>query len=364
MRSGPVSIIGGSSSLPIPWQVHIHITKESERKWCGGTILDAKTILSAAHCFDYYDKAIVEAGFTNHNNKYWLDKSDADYDHFDNGPINIPVGSSMQIRVVEEIIKHHDFNKRSYDSDVAIVKLESPLIFTNQGDNPAQPACLPDPFSTPDETGQMAVASGWGYTGTSERVPTQNLQYITVPLIPRDKCSRPSTNYASSEVTTNMICAGFLNKKIRKDVSVDDSGGPLIVPKANDMTAVIHGITSWTKNAYVADPKYPGVYTRVANFVDWIRNNMEGKAKCDAHQFTCSNRRCIPSFYKCNGHNDCGDGSDEKNCVIVPAKCDAHEFTCSNRRCIPSFYKCNGHNDCQDGSDEKKLCSSQYSHCH
>merc|ERR1719367_2404281 len=95
MRSVPVSIIGGRPSLPIPWQVHIHITRENEEDWCGGTILDERTILSAAHCFENGDKAIVEAGFTNHK----------------------------QIHPVKKIIKHHDFNERSYDSDIAILKL-------------------------------------------------------------------------------------------------------------------------------------------------------------------------------------------------------------------------------------------------
>ena len=42
----------------IPWQAQIHMGKNShfgqgfmEMHYCGATILDAKTILSAAHCF-------------------------------------------------------------------------------------------------------------------------------------------------------------------------------------------------------------------------------------------------------------------------------------------------------------------------
>ena len=43
-------IVGGQSApSPIPWQVSIQGTPPVN---CGGTILDAYTVLSAGHCFD------------------------------------------------------------------------------------------------------------------------------------------------------------------------------------------------------------------------------------------------------------------------------------------------------------------------
>ena len=32
---------------------------------------------------------------------------------------------------------------------------------------------------------------------------------------------------------------------------------------------------------------------------------------CEARQFACGNGRCIPTTWKCDGENDCGDNSDE-----------------------------------------------------
>ena len=51
----PDRIVNGQDAKQgIPWQVSIrsgHSIFGGDGHWCGGTILDAKTILSAAHCF-------------------------------------------------------------------------------------------------------------------------------------------------------------------------------------------------------------------------------------------------------------------------------------------------------------------------
>ena len=36
---------------------------------------------------------------------------------------------------------------------------------------------------------------------------------------------------------------------------------------------------------------------------------------CSDDLFRCKSGKCINLIWRCDGYNDCGDGSDEKNCT-------------------------------------------------
>ena len=111
---------------------------------------------------------------------------------------------------------------------------------------------------------------------------SRNLKFVALPLIENDKRIEPWTYYKSSQVKSNMVCAG-VKKEGGEDFCFGSQGGPLIVSKNSvDHSAVIHGITSW---GGFANPRAPGVYTRVSKFINWINQHMKKSSSCSILSF-------------------------------------------------------------------------------
>lgn len=73
--------------------------------------------------------------------------------------------------------------------------------------------------------------------------------------------------------------------------------------------------------------------------------------------FRCTSGECLDEAKRCDGHFDCADHSDERDCDTdskeAPVMCSYNEFPCADKtQCIDQNLRCDMNHDCNDKSDE------------
>nr|XP_028569360.1 transmembrane protease serine 9 isoform X16 [Podarcis muralis] len=233
-------IVGGSEATrgEFPWQVSL---RENNEHFCGATILAAKWLVSAAHCFNEFQDP---GTWTAHAGTVWLSGSE----------------SSAVKTGVSHILKHPSYDTDTADYDVALLALSEPLPFSKY----VQPACLPA-SSHIFPSGKKCSISGWGYLKEDFLVKPELLQKAVVELLDQTLCA----SLYSNALTDRMLCAGYLEGKV--DSCQGDSGGPLVCEEPSGRF-FLAGIVSWGIGC--AEAKRPGVYARVTRLRNWIHDTM------------------------------------------------------------------------------------------
>lgn len=237
-------VVGGDpvSSGKYPFVAALLATGQGtdyQKQFCGGTLIDQDSVLTAAHCV----KGVLPAQLQVVVGRTVLDSDEG------------------QKRKVAAIVRHPQYTtpKLSYNYDAAVLQLKGPVT----GIEPVKlPATTQNAFET---SGRKLTIAGWGNTRKqSPRLDEPDsfpnrMQEAEVPVVSDRRAKRIYREEYSKPL---MVAAG----REGKDTCQGDSGGPMF--ERTDRGPYQIGITSF--GAGCGTDGLPGVYAEVNS--DQIRS--------------------------------------------------------------------------------------------
>lgn len=160
-------IIGGQEATPnqFPYQagLRLFIQNSNNIGLCGGSLVSATRVVTAAHCVDIVSQVEVVLG------AHFMNRQEP----------------TQQRRIVPltGITWHENYSATTLTNDVAILVLPSAVAFTPQ----IQPVNLPDNELTNDFVGATATGSGWGRFSSTNAV-SEFLRFVQLEVITNNAC--------------------------------------------------------------------------------------------------------------------------------------------------------------------------------
>ena len=236
-------VVGGQTAEPFQFPFVLSLEFLGTQS-CGATLLSAEWALTAAHCVADRHENYLSVAVHAHN-LFAQDEHEC----------------SETVWVAQKRC-HPEYNAWTMESDICLLRLESPVRCAGSIVTPIVDA------AGDLASGTEATVAGWGEQ-QGGKLPDA-LRFARVPLISHDVCEPLVAQFSSAPLTETMLCAGRLEGG--PDACSGDSGGPLFVWPEELARPTLIGVVSWGYGC--GQPNSPGVYARVSYFAEWIASSL------------------------------------------------------------------------------------------